>query len=165
MLPIARSPDHPRECGANFLRYGYYIQRFGSSPRVRGKLNEDDYYNLHDRIIPASAGQTPVLQSIGLEPKDHPRECGANLSGRARHRRGHGSSPRVRGKLNLCPSPSRILRIIPASAGQTWVLALPVLAWADHPRECGANLARFGSSYLLCGSSPRVRGKHCSLFP
>ena len=50
-------------------------------------------------------------------------------------------------------------RIIPAHAGQTCFCALCSWPRADHPRACGANPGRVLCSALLCGSSPRMRGK------
>ena len=91
-------PDHPRACGANSLPMTFIIDRNGSSPRMRGKLG-----HVHDRagearIIPAHAGQTFRRSASCTRWPDHPRACGANLSGDGSDTIGDGSSPRMRGK-------------------------------------------------------------------
>ena len=50
-------------------------------------------------------------------------------------------------------------RIIPASAGQTADCSSIAQSVTDHPRECGANAAACVGISVVCGSSPRVRGK------
>ena len=112
----------------------------GSSPRMRGKRSRRRCPTSSPRIIPAHAGQTGRLRSIGQLSADHPRACGANGVWGTFNIRGHGSSPRMRGKPTdkfLIDIP---VRIIPAHAGQT----------------------TSGTSHSLThpGSSPRMRGKH-----
>ena len=113
------SADHPRECGANSDRCPSWRCTAGSSPRVRGKLARSPLIHLRQRIIPASAGQTPSVALIITASADHPRECGANSSLVTRVVVCTGSSPRVRGKQGFVDGHLVELRIIPASAGQT----------------------------------------------
>ena len=70
-----------------------------------------------------------------------------------------GSSPRMRGKLDVARIGVEAGRIIPAHAGQTSVRVLSNCSWADHPRACGAN--RIDVIWIRAndGSSPRMRGK------
>ena len=56
--PGGREPDHPRACGANLVKLKDTGDRFGSSPRVRGKRHGTDHEHETARIIPARAGQT-----------------------------------------------------------------------------------------------------------
>ena len=158
-VPLRRSPDHPRACGANMLPPAYRPRLSGSSPRVRGKLLgrvlDDSAY----RIIPARAGQTPSRRMMVSAVSDHPRACGANYDcGFESHRR-HGSSPRVRGKPRLIGMYGKIHRIIPARAGQTMIAGRHSTPSTDHPRACGANPLRSKKRLPVSGSSPRVRGK------
>ena len=52
------------------------------------------------------------------------------------------------------------LGIIPAYAGNTgWDSLFCSFIW-DHPRVCGEHTSSMGSSALLRGSSPRMRGTH-----
>ena len=53
-----QSTDHPRACGANMSRCLTGLLHTGSSPRVRGKLDDDGSIPFGERIIPARAGQT-----------------------------------------------------------------------------------------------------------
>ena len=86
---------------------------------MRGKLGHAPADDLDARIIPAHAGQTSSLPAAtGREP-DHPRACGANLSGDGSDTLGDGSSPRMRGKPGALNVPHSSSRIIPAHAGQT----------------------------------------------
>ena len=101
-----------------------------------------------------------ALSALRQRPgTDHPRECGANALQRTGTSVKNGSSPRVRGKRAVKNQVKGLIRIIPASAGQTGAIRRSTPTRKDHPRECGANLpvdyAWFGRS----GSSPRVRGK------
>ena len=157
--PDRSRPDHPRECGANCQSPRITAVANGSSPRVRGKHDSAAFYIGGDRIIPASAGQTPALKSRHSYRMDHPRECGANNLLFVAHGFLSGSSPRVRGKPGLVVIGHAYARIIPASAGQTrrsWLLAF---LSPDHPRECGANIGAVVAALTYFGSSPRVRGK------
>ena len=54
----ARWSDHPRACGANPCRPPIRWMNTGSSPRMRGKRDQDPEHPYHLRIIPAHAGQT-----------------------------------------------------------------------------------------------------------
>ena len=73
-----RTSDHPRACGANrFVSDGLkYVP--GSSPRMRGKHVLEQLREVAGRIIPAHAGQTPVMRFMVMVIPDHPRACGAN---------------------------------------------------------------------------------------
>ena len=65
----------------------------------------------------------------------------------------------MRGKLGEQTLPPRLVRIIPAHAGQTsWAVSVRY-AFADHPRACGANKGAGGNLNGRYGSSPRMRGK------
>ena len=50
--------DHPRACGANNVKSRQLARGFGSSPRMRGKLDRFRRVIVVFRIIPAHAGQT-----------------------------------------------------------------------------------------------------------
>ena len=152
-------PDHPRECGANKFPFGVRPSLCGSSPRVRGKLDHLVPPVRRPRIIPASAGQTLRISAPDRSRPDHPRECGANCQSPRITAVANGSSPRVRGKHIQFLWPVDPLRIIPASAGQTFDAGDRRRFVADHPRECGANSCAVLNASSAFGSSPRVRGK------
>ena len=117
--PYHRNPDHPRACGANEKALDNYANGNGSSPRVRGKLPDDELLRTIGRIIPARAGQTNRPPRIMLNSADHPRACGANEHVPWVVEIVDGSSPRVRGKRLACRGFLAFRRIIPARAGQT----------------------------------------------
>ena len=54
---------HPRGCGADRLCDGTYVDKAGSSPRVRGRLADVDFRDEGLRLIPAGAGQTRTSPS------------------------------------------------------------------------------------------------------
>ena len=89
----------------------------------------------------------------------HPRVCGENSKLRRAKNGDVGSSPRVRGKLELFHEGGCENGLIPACAGKTLVVVhgMP-RSWA-HPRVCGENLGEFVGGAAFEGSSPRVRGK------
>ena len=92
------SADHPRACGANAIMASSESSHVGSSPRMRGKLDDLRDMLSRVRIIPAHAGQTgePYVMRTGMP--DHPRACGANLRSFVLFAGDCGSSPRMRGK-------------------------------------------------------------------
>ena len=128
---------------------------------MRGKPRSSTRRSPTPRIIPAHAGQTSDYFSSEIISSDHPRACGANLIVFGVVHTHLGSSPRMRGKLEVKEFKSTATRIIPAHAGQTSTLGMTVVRPSDHPRACGANFATLVGSQLQNGSSPRMRGKRC----
>ena len=131
----------------------------GSSPRVRGRPGGGGRVDAVPGLIPAGAGQTTARRRIWSPVKAHPRGCGADSHPRDRTDDRQGSSPRVRGRLQLLRHQLQLLRLIPAGAGQTIIACLLCASCGAHPRGCGADwrgptMRRTGS-----GSSPRVRGR------
>ena len=162
--PSRRRPDHPRACGANSAMASSAALTCGSSPRMRGKRVEQLSKDDGGRIIPAHAGQTGTRSSGSGPASDHPRACGANLGETGQRLDRTGSSPRMRGKRKAEVLSNALDRIIPAHAGQTARMASSAWLRPDHPRACGANPEHVGVVVAVHGSSPRMRGKHSSLF-
>ena len=116
---LERSRDHPRMCGEHsYDRYSSLL-RLGSSPHVRG-APVDIYQSIVVLgIIPACAGSTmPCLRGIRLTG-DHPRMCGEHMSRIRSSQMSMGSSPHVRGALQLMSFACTCCGIIPACAGST----------------------------------------------
>ena len=111
----------------------------GSSPRVRGKLGGEYGHGLPPRLIPARAGKTNRYHIFSFVCGAHPRACGENLLRFLLGGVGGGSSPRVRGKLDVAGVLEDRHGLIPARAGKTQAVR------SLHAEEAG--------------SSPRVRGK------
>ena len=80
-LDLSPLPDHPRACGANSESLGVDDFLCGSSPRMRGKPERRGRRQRRHRIIPAHAGQTGLAAHGTTALSDHPRACGANVSG------------------------------------------------------------------------------------
>ena len=153
------SEDHPRACGANRAARIRSCWLAGSSPRMRGKLDEALDERHRERIIPAHAGQTSSCASDTGWGADHPRACGANIDADTDLSPDGGSSPRMRGKRRRGSMSSRPVRIIPAHAGQTRPELFHAVHGPDHPRACGANSQPRDAQTRVYGSSPRMRGK------
>ena len=151
--------DHPRACGANIEHLERQQRKYGSSPRVRGKLFLPFFACAGIRIIPARAGQTARRSTRRRTSPDHPRACGANQEVLVLRASFLGSSPRVRGKHDCQTSRRSGYRIIPARAGQTRRGVRVSSTSPDHPRACGANSCSLSRLSSTSGSSPRVRGK------
>ena len=132
--------DHPRSCGANMICRSNASCSLGSSPLVRGQLDDLLCLIVGNRIIPARAGPTDPPALDEGEFADHPRSCGANMRFPLSRTSRSGSSPLVRGQLGRSRRGFLFLRIIPARAGPTDSFGRVFLSFADHPRSCGANL-------------------------
>ena len=129
--------DHPRACGEHTSTGTAKVTVKGSSPRMRGTL-DDTYTKLPIAgIIPAHAGNTNFFCFLFIVCRDHPRACGEHCFGMACVRFHSGSSPRMRGTRRHATALRRIDGIIPAHAGNTCRGYRRYRTWWDHPRACG----------------------------
>ena len=114
--------DHPRACGAHVFNSPADIGGWGSSPRMRGSLESFDTDVARTGIIPAHAGLThhSVVRDMAAL----------------------GSSPRMRGSRWVISWVNVKNGIIPAHAGLTGQPGRSAGSRRDHPRACGAHLAR-----------------------
>ena len=155
------SPDgaHPRVCGENAQTSCLDTPNPGSSPRMRGKLQNTFCEFQKYGLIPAYAGKTSCKKWTLKTSRAHPRVCGENGSQSVQRVGSLGSSPRMRGKLRPIVAPSKARGLIPAYAGKTRMGIGPCDNAGAHPRVCGENGLLSGIRNLLPGSSPRMRGK------
>ena len=116
--------DHPRACGAHAPRDSIDAPGAGSSPRMRGSHRLIRRSAWAEGIIPAHAGLTFCPGNLCLERRDHPRACGAHLQSSFVLTSFLGSSPRMRGSLEVFGFSRNDVGIIPAHAGLTFVLSL-----------------------------------------
>src|SRR5690606_13895596 len=93
-----------------------------------------------------------------------PRERGEHAHSDTRASSNAGSSPRARGTLRVADDQRRLMRIIPASAGNTTKSSPRATPGSDHPRERGEHHRRRIEAGELRGSSPRARGTHGERF-
>ena len=106
-------------CGENAARDYIVESEKGSSPRVRGKLEDKEWALVHDGLIPACAGKTKNWASSLKTRRAHPRVCGENREIEYFGWYEQGSSPRVRGKRITTALVPLLTRLIPACAGKT----------------------------------------------
>ena len=128
-------------------------------PRERGEHRpQAPLGRLHDRFIPASAGNT-ISPSISMRPAlVHPRERGEHVAGSHCSGCSAGSSPRARGTRRPLHGDRRARRFIPASAGNTRRACRRRRPQAVHPRERGEHIDAIETGRNQIGSSPRARG-------
>ena len=154
----ARAPVHPRGCGEQSTRRSPAPRQSGSSPRVRGTGRFVVVMGQGGRFIPAGAGNSARRSSTRPRRSVHPRGCGEQGLLWASPDCKHGSSPRVRGTVEVVAVDHQVARFIPAGAGNSSASVLPSLMLAVHPRGCGEQVRRSDGPLTRCGSSPRVRG-------
>ena len=88
-------------------------------------------------IIPAHAGNTFVRAGALRRVGDHPRTCGEHMSEQVFYTHATGSSPHMRGTRSVTMTSLGNGGIIPAHAGNTYLLTCAQLTPGDHPRTCG----------------------------
>ena len=106
-------------CGENSAVTDVHLSPNGSSPRVRGKLATLGPAASGDGLIPACAGKTSRHSIQPAHAQAHPRVCGENSAVTDVHLSPNGSSPRVRGKLQVERLGDSRQGLIPACAGKT----------------------------------------------
>ena len=158
--PLISPPrwDHPRMCGEHFSCASIFDISPGSSPHVRGARTGGCGCDVVRGIIPACAGSTPSTSLVTCAFWDHPRMCGEHYARLKQKAFGLGSSPHVRGALDLEFANFRLRGIIPACAGSTCLSDFERSVFGDHPRMCGEHYYRFSQLEPHAGSSPHVRG-------
>ena len=137
----------------------------GSSPRVRGTPRWRERVRRSCRFIPAGAGNAfDDPRGAALEAV-HPRGCGERLNFEIGRTPALGSSPRVRGTLDLRRRESVGNRFIPAGAGNAASACRRKRSRPVHPRGCGERTMAGGGTSNSHGSSPRVRGTPAAASP
>ena len=125
---------------------------------MRGTLTHNRLVNVITGIIPAYAGNTAVVTKRIVKIEDHPRVCGEHRAQRVAADPERGSSPRMRGTLEVLQRIFHGDGIIPAYAGNTCRIRSPPRSRWDHPRVCGEHLVDGSETGEWAGSSPRMRG-------
>ncbi len=115
------------------------------------------------RIIPAYAGSTTWALPSSSRSWDHPRVCGEHRISFVVVLALPGSSPRMRGALEVEPHLSGAPGIIPAYAGSTWNDGSAGSKGQDHPRVCGEHFQKDFKRNSNIGSSPRMRGARAAI--
>ena len=149
----------PADAGKTCTVCAGNMRKYGSPPRMRGKLFHCVKCSPFRRITPADAGKTFILQVYPRKTQDHPRGCGENHYTCFATSVNIGSPPRMRGKPFSNHLINKTRRITPADAGKTASFETAVEIFEDHPRGCGENTLKTLNKRLTLGSPPRMRGK------
>ena len=151
-------PVHPRVCGERDADPPEHVYNGGSSPRVRGTLDDGVTFRLGVRFIPACAGNAVLRMIKAAISQVHPRVCGERPKALFRRLAKSGSSPRVRGTPRRPGCRCASGRFIPACAGNASSSSSRASSSTVHPRVCGERVASVRQGRVVGGSSPRVRG-------
>ncbi len=108
---------HPRPCGDRVHGDIRAHRMFGSSPPVRGSEPPVTRHCVPNRFIPARAGIGTSSTMSKKIPPVHPRPCGDRLEPNALTGNVDGSSPPVRGSVQIVFTRQSAFRFIPARAG------------------------------------------------
>ena len=153
---------HPRASGEHSSVFSSADCIAGSSPRERGAQEIADLTDRELRLIPARAGSTPPARACPRRHPAHPRASGEHADALDEMDINDGSSPRERGAQDGAKAGGIPLRLIPARAGSTLLLADTRSGAPAHPRASGEHLGLIVAGYVMAGSSPRERGARCS---
>ncbi len=159
----AHGPVHPRVCGELAFASEPRPRRAGSSPRVRGTLDQPGVRHERGRFIPACAGNSGNRARASRQEPVHPRVCGELLRAFSSSLTRCGSSPRVRGTLGGQYVFAQPRRFIPACAGNSRPARRHARDKPVHPRVCGELTPGQTIDSFPDGSSPRVRGTLAAL--
>ena len=149
---------YPRVCGGTQVFHQRGDVAGGLSPRVRGNRGNHHHHCLHQRSIPACAGEPHGPRLGGATGKVYPRVCGGTRRRGEAHHAGPGLSPRVRGNHGAGVEHLRCAGSIPACAGEPGPEVLARAGRQVYPRVCGGTAVRGTSDRYRNGLSPRVRG-------
>ena len=130
----------------------------GSSPLARGTLQRRALSLGCRRLIPARAGNTPPSTRDTRPPPAHPRSRGEHLSAGHQGQNLSGSSPLARGTRTRHDQFLAQYRLIPARAGNTWVMSSYFTVSPAHPRSRGEHTGLRVAQNFHNGSSPLARG-------
>ena len=149
---------HPRSRGEHTKSPSTTSYRRGSSPLARGTRLYSGFHRLARRLIPARAGNTVKRDATIDLSTAHPRSRGEHPNVCQVPKSELGSSPLARGTLHYQTSSSAMCRLIPARAGNTYLIITPDSVTTAHPRSRGEHDAQTQQCEGYRGSSPLARG-------
>ena len=129
--------DHPRLRGEHSSSSMIGSPILGSSPLARGTPGAVPAEDPAWGIIPACAGNTPLVSGSWRTERDHPRLRGEHMPTVPSYTDTHGSSPLARGTLDAKLDDAQLVGIIPACAGNTRRCRTGGRRGWDHPRLRG----------------------------
>ena len=120
---LPKIQDHPRSCGNHQTAVRNLALSTGSPPLMReppvGYLSSP----VSLWITPAHAGTTCLVRCLVETFWDHPRSCGNHTSRSSSLKYAPGSPPLMREPLSLLQMNVMTVRITPAHAGTTIIIA------------------------------------------
>ena len=149
---------HPRLCGEYGVLDLCFDGGLGSSPLARGTHAVVVAEVGGVGLIPARAGNTPNGTLWKYSTRAHPRSRGGHPSTKAKLYDVSGSSPLARGTLEARGRCAGRLGLIPARAGNTWLIGFRFSSLRAHPRSRGEHAPGSGAFEFALGSSPLARG-------
>ena len=135
------------------------LDKQGSPPRGRGKVDSLSRQLTGSGITPAWAGKSKEPLKICEKQEDHPRVGGEKLDLLAVVFSALGSPPRGRGKDVDWLGFNQFFRITPAWAGKSYSCCPIFTLSEDHPRVGGEKPKSKATQTNATGSPPRGRGK------
>ena len=157
-LGFARQSAHPRSRGEHNAHEATAPTANGSSPLARGtQLFASRSIRLR-RLIPARAGNTAASCQTTRRRAAHPRSRGEHCPRRWSRLVMEGSSPLARGTPASRARGIKIIRLIPARAGNTRYTGTGTPVLKAHPRSRGEHGCARWTQLLRLGSSPLARG-------
>ena len=130
----------------------------GSSPRMWGTLQGDQFEQVAARFIPTHVGNTSRRSSAPSPTTVHPHACGEHAIIHRVYLSSIGSSPRMWGTpRSTLPAP-RSSRFIPTHVGNTHILRGTRPRLSVHPHACGEHFINQIINIIIIGSSPRMWG-------
>ena len=135
-------PVYPRERGEQPARQPGKRPTHGLSPRTRGTANQQPTGRVHDRFIPANAGNSSCGYSGSAGASVYPRERGEQRSASSFFCSASGLSPRTRGTATHRQHWIGPNRFIPANAGNSGPQLTQPAFHAVYPRERGEQSRR-----------------------
>ena len=151
--------DHPRVGGEKQIGGDNGLDKQGSPPRGRGKVDSLSRQLTGSGITPAWAGKSKEPLKICEKQEDHPRVGGEKLDLLAVVFSALGSPPRGRGKDVDWLGFNQFFRITPAWAGKSHLGVFCREPHRDHPRVGGEKRDTESREDSILGSPPRGRGK------
>ena len=110
---------HPRAYGEHWCVhvFGHHVR--GSSPCIRGTLSHTVRKSLKMRFIPEHTGNTSRISLRRIISPVHPRAYGEHLQSMQPVNIRYGSSPCIRGTLQIRWQSGTVPRFIPVHTGNT----------------------------------------------
>ena len=130
-------PTYPRVCGEHRGPMIFSGMSSDLPPRVRGAQHLQLMALISVRLTPACAGSTGVDDVAAANDPTYPRVCGEHAAISGSGGFSYDLPPRVRGAPMSAASRIHELRLTPACAGSTGVVAVRHDRFPTYPRVCG----------------------------